>query len=240
MELDLVSLQQNSKQIRNPFGFDFTCDWNKRNIVLKGDGQWRSIIAPLADHIVNRLYMKVYYQYHDEQVAALKAKGDDRGARGYRVPADVENKIMMLITGKPKHSDLPVADTVNDEADLTVLKNELKAVERKAATGGLVNVSKILEKANIEALPAADSVSGKDASAHVSGGASLSDEVAIEPEAPVDTTPIDVDELKVNQAPGITEEAQAIQAQTPVEPAAETAPADGEFGELNELDNESK
>ena len=252
MDLDLVQLQQSAKKVRNPFGFDFTVKWAKKPIVLKGDGEWRTVIAPLADHIANRLYMKIYYQYHDEQVAAMKAKGDDRGARAYRVPIEVENKIWMLITGLPKHVDAPVADDVTDEADLTELKKELAAVEKKAAAGGPVNITRILDQATVEALPTADKVDGKEDSGHVEGSARLSDEPA---PPPADTTPVNAEDLAPQtpveevqpEQPAEQPAEEAAPAEAPSEPVDATpesateettsAPSDGEFGELTELDH---
>lgn len=235
---NLVDLQQNVKKIRNPFGFDFTVKYAGRPITLSGDGNWYTILAPLADHIANRLYMKVRYQYHDEQVAALKAKGDDKGARGYSVPIEVENKISMLITGLPKHTGFDTAENVEDAADLTELKNELKAMEKKASiNNGPINISRILDKANVEALPVAQAVEGKSSSGHRTGSASLSDEIVPEK----DTTPVNVADLNpeeiVPQAPVKentipVDEPQLAQA---VEAKAETQE---EFADVQELDGQ--
>lgn len=229
MELDLVQIQQSAKKIKNPFGFDFTAKWAGKPITLPGDNKWYPVIAPLADHLANRLYMKIRYQFHDEQVAALKAKGDFQGARAYAVPAEIENKIWMLITGYPKHATLPTADGVNDEADLTVLRQEMKALEKKAGTGGIINVTKILEKATVEALPTADAVDGKNASGHVAGAATLAEQPVVT--SPVDTTPVSVADLPTNPTV-LPAEQPATQEATP----STQPPAEGEFQDLNELD----
>lgn len=246
---DLVSIQQSAKRIRNPFGFDFTVKWAGKPITLSGDGDWYSVIAPLADHIARRLYMKIRYQYHDEQVAAIRAKGDDRGARSYAVPADVENKIMMLITGEPLHKSLPVSDPDRDEADLTVLKREINALEKKVHKDGAgISVTKLLEKATIEALPLADKVSGKGTSGHVSGGANLNENAL--PSKPLDTTPVNVADLGTN--PGILpadpgnqdaeiKDPEPAQEQSAAPKTNETAaPKGDEFGELRELDHDGQ
>ncbi len=237
---DLVSLQQSSKRIRNPFGFDFTVKWAGKPITLSGDGEWYAVIAPLADHIARRLYMKIRYQFHDEQVAAMKAKGDDRLARAFNVPAEIENKIMMLITGEPIHKNVSVADSVEDEADLSILKKEMKALESKGLSGGSqgINVSKILEKATIEALPLADKLDGRGGSGHVAGSANLS---GVTPDVtPVDTTPVNVADIQAN--PSVLPAADVAPSQNvaPATPSAVQNPAPGEFGELNQLDHDAR
>lgn len=238
---NLVSLQNSTKKIRNPFGFDFTAKWAKKPVTIPGDGQWYSMIGPLADHIANHLYMKIRYQFHDEQTAALRAKGDDRGARGYNVPAEVENKIWMLITGLPKHSNIAVADEVQNEADLSILKAEMSKMEKRAATNsGPVNVSKILEKATVEALPTASMVDGKEASGHVDGSGRLSDE----PVEDIDTTPINVADLQNNpEAVPVIDTQENKSGEIPVlDPApaqeAQATQTDAsEFADVAELDN---
>lgn len=241
---NLVELQQSAKPIRNPFGFDFTVKWDKKPITLSGDGEWYPVIAPLAAFIARRLYMKIRYQFHDEQVAAIRAKGDFQRARTYNVPIDVENKIWMLITGEPLHKNLPTADNVDNEADLTVLKNEMKKLEKKGlGGGGAINVSKILEKANVEALPIASSVDGKGEGGHIAGSSKLNGETDNTP--PPDTTPVNVAQIQPKtsafsprKAPGsIKNLAQATPDAPSQAPAApiNNEPATGEFRELNEL-----
>lgn len=240
---NLVALQQSTKKIRNPFKFDFTCKWAGKPITLPGDGQWYPVIAPLADHIANRLYMKIRYQFHDEQVAAMKAKGDKDGARGYRVPAEIENKIFMLITGRPIHTGLPVAEDIESEADLTELKAEMKKLESKGINSSGISVTKLLEQATAEAMPLMDKVDGQEDSGHMAGSANLNPEAA--PEQPIDTTPVNVADLN-GANPSIlpaSDDNPVLRTVAPQQEVAQSeAPSneDRAFGELSELDNQNE
>lgn len=157
--MDLVDLQQSSKRIRNPFGFDFVGQYNKKPIVLKGDGKWKEVVGPLRDHLARHLYMKIYYQYHDEQVRKFKMLGQKDEARKFRVSTEVENKIWMMITGEPLHKDTGV-EVPQDAADLTELQSEISKMETVAKNSNeVVNISKVLEQANVEALQKANGMS---------------------------------------------------------------------------------
>lgn len=150
--MDLVQLQQSAKRIRNPFGFDFTAAWDRQKIVLKGDGKWKTVIGRLRDHIANRLYDKIYNQYHDEQVSKLKAAGRDKDARKFVVSAMVENKIWFMITGEEKNKGVGIEE--EETANLTELKDEISTMERTAKGNGgtTMSISEILDNANGEAL----------------------------------------------------------------------------------------
>ena len=151
--MDLVQLQQSTKRIRNPFGFDFTAAWDRQKIVLKGDGKWKTVIGRLRDHIASRLYDKIYNQYHDEQVAKLKAAGRDKDARKFVVSAQIENKIYFMITGELKNKGVDMNDE-NETADLTELKDEISTMDKTARGNGgsTVSISEIIDNANGEAL----------------------------------------------------------------------------------------
>lgn len=149
--MDLVDLQQNTKRIRNPFGFDFRWTWNKRPIVLKGDGEWKTVIARLRDHLAWHLYNKVRNQYHDEQVAKLRLNGRERDAKKFRVSSVVEDKIYMMITGEKLHKEITDDQVQQEAADLTELNKEISKLET-TATGEAVSVSGVIENAMNEAL----------------------------------------------------------------------------------------
>lgn len=229
--MDLVSIQNSGKPIRNPFGFDFTVKYAHKPIVLKGDGEWVSVVGPLRDHIARHLYMKIRYQYHDEQTAAMKAKGDHTGARSYSVPAEIENKIWFLITGEKLHNNADVADQVNDEADLTVLKNEIKALDRKVSTqAGPINVTKILNKAMNEALPQGQNLAAHE-STHTGGSESLSDGPE---QPPIDRTPVDAKELG-GQLPQSNTEGNDKQNPMATAHGKDEGKGNREFAELDDL-----
>lgn len=174
--MDLVELQQSAKRIRNPFGFDFVWTWNKKPIVVKGDGKWKTVIGRLRDHLAWHLYCKVRNQYHDEQVEALRTKGQDREARAYRVPANVEDKIWEMITGEHLHKDLDQKALEQQKADLHVLKNEIDNLDARAAGNTeAINVSNIIDNANAEAIE--DLPADKQTTKHQSGSAQVNDEV---------------------------------------------------------------
>lgn len=222
-EINLVDLQSSTKPIRNPFGFDFKVAWAGRPYVIKGDGQWYNLLKPLRDHAANRLYMKIRYQYHDEQVALLKDQGRDKAARQFNVPRPVENKIWRLITGE----DLPGVKTVEEEeqeaADLTALKNEISKVDAETTRSNqVINVSALLEKANLEAL-ADPNVEQKDSSRR-SGTGKVND-VVVEADGAIDPNAVTVQ-------PVTQESADPVSA-----PVSQPEKTEGEFAELGELDN---
>lgn len=223
--MDLVALQENTGQIKNPFGFDFVCTWNKRPIVLKGDGKWKTVIGPLRDHLAYHLYQKIRYQYHDEQVAKLREANRDKEARKFHVTAAVENRIWQMITGEdlPTKNGKSVEDVANEAADLTELENQLTKLDKQAkGKSSPVNVSAILDKANAEAAADAGAL-GVGESAHRSGAADINGKAV--PSQPVDTTPLNAEDL------GGT--AGAV---TPPSDTAITPEGDGAFAELAELD----
>ncbi|SRR6266568_9360247 len=241
---DLVGLQNSSKSIRNPFEFDFTVKWDKRPITIPGDGKWYSVVGPLADHIARRLYMKIRYQYHDEQVAALRAKGDIRGARSYNVPIDVENKIWMLITGEPLHKNHDTAEDVQDEANLSVLRREIDKLEKtaRANTGG-INVTKILNKANAEAAPVIEELNagGRARMGGKAGTSKLDGDTTPAPKK--NTTPINVSEIQNDPSAlgmGSDEKpdpaAEATLSEDTEKNAAEASDS-SEFEDVEQLDN---
>lgn len=191
---DLVGLQQSAKKIRNPFGFDFIVTWDKHPFVLKGDGQWKTVVGPLRNHIAKHLYMKIRYQYHDEQVAKLRAAGRDKDARKFMVSAVVENKIWRMITGEDLHKEVDTELEAQELANLSELHKELKNIDVTAAQANHVaNVTEIIDTANAEAINAAGDP-GEGRAAHVRGRGRLKpsqDEEAAQtptdkPQAPVE------------------------------------------------------
>lgn len=169
-EVNLVDLQRNLKAIRNPFGFDFTITWGGKPYTIPGDGSWRRLLPVLADHAARHLYMKVRYQYHDEQVEKLKQQGSEKMARRYAVPKPVENKIWKLITG----DNLQETNESYDEAkaDLSVISEGLSLVDKAAiGSSSVSNISSIIDQANEEAISSLSDDSGD--SGHSSGNAAL-------------------------------------------------------------------
>lgn len=258
MENDLIGLQQSSKSIRNPFGFDFISQWDGKKIVLKGDGKERMVIGPLADHIARHLFMKVFYQFHDEQVAALKLKGDTQAAIKYRVPQSVENLIWRMITGKDKYQNVPAAN-VENEADLTELKKNMTKLEKEAGQSSEgINISKVLEKAQAEAITAGENL-GEGETTSVQGTSEVNEKPKEEEkpaEEPKSDEPVEVGEPVAPATPegtvpaGEEEKKEEENAEDSGEPEAPQAPAadaapegdeskadeKGEFPGLQELD----
>lgn len=238
MEDNLIALQESSKIIRNPFGFDFVGQWGGKKVVLKGDGKARSVIGPLANHLAKHLYMKVRYQFHDEQVAALKLKGDDRGAAKYRVPATVENMIWRMITGEDLHKNAPVSD-VQNEADLSDLKKNMTKLEKEAATSSDgVNISNILMKAQDEAIKKGEGLADGETT-RARGTAAVNDNVEVKEveEVPVVSPTGEVGEVVEDEG----ENVETAEDEDPGdgEPEAPKTPNDegqGEFPTLKDLD----
>lgn len=223
--MNLVGLQQSAKRIRNPFGFDFTHTWDKQPITLKGDGQWYDVVGPLQKHLAKHLYQKVRYQYHDEQVASLKAKGDKDAARKFRVSKQVENKIWRMITGEDLHKGFGAEDNKQDAADLTQLKKEVSRMHQKAVENSSgVNISKILNEANAEAEALAENV-GEGESGHTKGTATKG---KAKKNRKIKEA-IDVSELSP-QEPEAPKKAKQVD-EAPPEDSGED-----EFAELDELD----
>lgn len=204
MEDNLIALQESSKLIRNPFGFDFVGQWGGKKVVIKGDGKARSVIGPLRDHLARHLYMKVYYQFHDEQVTALKLKGDDRGAAKYRVPATIENMIWRMITGEDKHK-LDTNQEVENNADLSELKKNMTNLEKEAAkSSDGVNISNILMKAQAESVEAGKGLKEGETT-RAKGTAKVTDKIEVEEveeknEMPVEVNEVEEDESTLNDA----------------------------------------
>lgn len=220
--MDLVALQENTGRIRNPFKFDFVTTWNKKPIVLKGDGEWKTVIGPLRLHIAQGLYQKIRYQYHDEQVRKLKDQGLERDARKYTVPATVENKIWMMITGEPLPAKKGKTAQIEEEeqADLSELNTQLSQLDKQAlGSNEPVDVIGLIERANDEGLKAHGTKQIGE-SGHT-GGVVNADGTDIE-QKPIDTTPVNAEDL-----------AQTTQGTNTDGP---TPPTD-EFSGLNELDN---
>lgn len=251
---DLIELQNSTKPIRNPFGFDFIFSWNKRKGVLKGDGKWKDYYGSLRDHIARHLYMKIFYQYHDEQVEKMRETGNERGARKFRVSDNIKDKIWMLITGDPyRPESKPENVEENVQADLKELRSSLAHVDQEASNRGeLHNVSALIEQANAQAAPAAKA--GK--TGHKSGVAEFGpEELGIEPsektpeeiaiensieaepvptEVAVEAMPAQEETPEVAEQPEpIADQVEATQ-ETP-EPVPAEAPAQ-EFAEVNKLD----
>ena len=246
--MDLVGLQRNVKKIRNPFGFDFTWTWNKQKMTLKGDGQWVTVLAPLADHFAWHLYQKVRNQYYTENYTKLMKEKGLEAANTFVVDAAVEDKIWSLITGERLHTELTEEEIQNDQADLAVLDQELSKMDAAAASNPTaINISSLLENATTEAINA-----GKDlpmgASASVDGMQDLSN---VEGRSATDFStlpPVDLATASEAQAQAAQQPvAPVLPSETPATPAMDAAqaapvvpaqPAANEFGDLSELDNQ--
>lgn len=150
--MDLVQQQNESRQVRNPFGFDFTDKYNSRPYTIPGDGKWYTLVGGLADHAITHLMSKIINQYHDEQVAALKAQGRDEEANHFEPGKVVENTVYKMITGE-NIPDVSEAAKQQEIANLSELKSEMSHVTAQAATGASpINVSSIVEQAQADAL----------------------------------------------------------------------------------------
>lgn len=161
-QFDLLSLQQSSKQIRNPFGFDFHYTWGGQPYVFKGtgkyNGKWQVLLGPIAELTANHLFQLIRNQYHDEQTEPMKLEGKYDAARKYRVPLATEDTIWSLITGeehlprKKKGKDA----AVEQKANLATLKNVLSDVKadgkqaRSTGVNQVANVSGLIERAQKE------------------------------------------------------------------------------------------
>lgn len=174
MQDDLVALQQSASPIRNPFKVDFVGQWNKRKIVLKASDEFIYIIKPLRDHLARHLYMKVRYQFHDQEVAKLKAAGAEAAARKFRVSSQTENLIWRLITGEDLPGRKQDEVEVQEAADLEVLSKELSKVDGRASANGgdVIDVSAFLRTAEADGLAKGGKLKVGQ-SAHAKGTASL-------------------------------------------------------------------
>lgn len=180
MALNLVDIQESVKPIANPFGFTFVCKYGNKKFGLKptAPGEWLHWIGELRDHFARHLYMKIAYQYHDEQVRKLKSEGKLQEARGFRISAEEENFIYRLITGEdhPKHRGTQTASDEEVAADLTELTKQMSQLDRSSlnavSSGKLSSVSSIIAKARETALNDADvktKVTDGNGSAHKAG-----------------------------------------------------------------------
>lgn len=244
--MDLVELQNQTKQIKNPFGFTFVTQWNSKPVAIPGDGQWYSYIAGLADHIAGHLASKIHNQFHDEQVKLLKVKGDKDGARSYQVPLQMDNVIWRMITGE----DLPsvnrdLANVDYSEADLSALSEEFAKVAAEVERGNQkISVSGILEAAALDAVARADQGQNLVSGTALAAQASIMDQQTTkvdlvdsqvqmnqqpqEPVQPVQEVP--VQPVEVQQPPAGTDTG------TPQTPAQETSQTEtGAFEGLDEL-----
>lgn len=220
--VDLVGLQKSVKTITNPFGFDFVWTWNGKAIRVPGDGAPRQVIGILRDHLAWHLYNKVRNQYHDEQVNKLREAGNEKGARKYRVPREVENKIYQMITGENLYDDGGELRVQNVQADLTELKKEISKLDSSpAGAASAVSVSDIIDEANKEALETVDQKSDTLHFGHSKGAARVNKEVEVQ-----DKVSDFVDKAAEKKEPA------------PQQPANEPAPGaagDDEFAQLSEL-----
>lgn len=258
-DFNLLDLQRSSKQIRNPFGFDFHYTWGGQPYVFKGTGKnnglWQSLLGPLADLTANHLFQLIVNKYHDEQTEPLKLEGKYDAARKYRVPADVEDTIWELITGEKeyprKKGNKKEIDVANQKANLSVLKgalNNLKAEGRKARAGEVnepANISGLIARAQKEI--GQKNIAAGDTD-HESGTAQLDGSDV--PDSGVDESK----ELDAGQISGsVTPDETPASAEdlTPGEDTEEKA-AEGEeagekeevkdegFGDLDQLDDEEE
>lgn len=237
---DLIGIQESSKRIRNPFGFDFVFQYNKKKSVLKGDGQWRTVVGPLRDHIARHLFMKIRYQLHDEEVAKLRAKGDDKGARKYSVPQSQENLIWEMITGE-KRGNVDETSQAQEAADLTELRKSMDKMDAKAmATSPTQSISSMLQAAQTEALADAADLGAGEAK-RSKGSATLAKAKAIEPAEPEATT---LPEPALADAPAdetvTTTPSDGEPASAPEDAPAEPSAPAGEFPELETLEGQDE
>lgn len=151
--MDLVSQQNASQRLRNPFGFDFHAMYDGKPYTIPGDGQWYTLVGGLADHAITHLASKVLNQYHDEQTAQLRSQGRVEEATKYQPGVEVENMIYKLITGE----NMPTVSEsqINVEAaDLDALTSAMSKVTAQAATSGTprISITDIVSQAQQEAL----------------------------------------------------------------------------------------
>lgn len=151
---DLIGLQQSSKPIRNPFGFDFVHTWNSRPMVLRANPDFIHLIGPLRDHMAKHLFMKVKYRWADEQKAVMKKNGQADQARTYMVPRDVEDKIWMMITGEARYDGKASTPANLDTVDLSELNQELAKLGSSSANTSMPDMTSLLATATLEALAA--------------------------------------------------------------------------------------
>lgn len=257
-DFNLLDLQRSSKQIRNPFGFDFHYTWGGQPYVFKGTGKhngaWQTLLGPLADLTANHLFQLIVNRYHDEQTEPLKLEGKYDAARKYRVPMDVEDTIWQLITGEAtyprKKGNKKEIDVENQKANLTVLKgalDNLKAEGRKARAGEVnevANVSGLIQRAQKEigglGVPAGESD-------HAGGTAQLDGSDI--PDSGVDQNKVlDAAEISGSVTPDeeVAASAEDLAPDNAEEQAAEGEDAPAEeakaegFGDLDQLDEDEE
>lgn len=207
---DLIGLQQSMKQIRNPFG-EFIAQWNGKKYRIPQSNKPISLVGPLANHVAKHLYMKARYQYHDQQVARLKREESPEAARRYRVPAEIEDKIRYVITGKRKHTR--ENKETQEPFDVTALEKTLKDVDIKAENSNdVMDVGQMLDQVQLESIEeVGDAESGRSKGV------------------------LDMPSTDAEGADVVAEATQTQAQQTP-QTQAESNDPEGAFGELGALE----